>query len=166
MIDPIEGLMTIAEIAITLAGFSGLMAAFRAKEAWTPLEQMRLINILLFCFIVVICALLPIFTTSYFSDSSDPWRLSCFLFGLSYGFLVLRLLWKSLQGEFRFSQRISYVLSIVAVGVIVVAVTTGLGVGFKATPSLLGLILMWGLVAAGSFFILSLQIIWGPRDDQ
>ena len=165
MTDPIEGLMTIAEIAITLAGFSGLIAAIRVREEWTTQDRFRLIYILLFCFLVVICALLPIFTAAFFSDPSSAWKLSCGIYGVVNATLVVRVLWKRVKGEYVFSNpAISYPLTIVAFGVTCVALLAGAGVAVEASPSLLGLVLMWGIVAPAAFFILALQAMWSPYE--
>jgi hypothetical protein len=43
----------------------------------------------------------------------------------------------------------------------VVSLMAGLGIGLQASPGLLGLILVWGLIAAGLQFVLTLQSVWG-----
>jgi len=166
MTDPIEGLMTIAEIAITIAGFSGLIAVFRPKENWSPQERFRLVNILFFCFGIVICSLFPIFSAEYFENKQDVWEVSCLLYALIYGVLVIRIVWITYRGEYvHTNPRISYPLTVIALGVIVIAMLAGLGLVIPASPSLLGLILMWGIVASGLFFILSLVALWDDRKE-
>ena len=157
--------MTIDEIAITLDGFSGLIAAIRVQAEWTPQDRFRLIHILLFCFLVVICALLPIFSSAFFVDPSSAWKLSCAIYGVCNATLVVRILWKRVKGEYVFSNpATSYPLTLVAFGVTSVALLAGAGVAVEASPSLLGLILIWGIVAPAAFFILALQAMWNSNE--
>jgi hypothetical protein len=164
--SPSDQLSTLAEIAITLAGFSGLIAAFRSREAWDATEKVRLLNILVLCFAVVLCATLPTFLANYFEDAELPWRISCFVYGSVQLVIVIRFF----SGLFYHSWKpvalwLSGPIGLFALVVAVVSLGSALGVGPRATPSLLGLILIWGIVAAGFQFIFSLQSVWGVKGD-
>jgi hypothetical protein len=50
---------TIAGMALSVAGFAGLLTAFRRDEAWTPTELWRLRGIVRLSFILMFIALLP-----------------------------------------------------------------------------------------------------------
>jgi hypothetical protein len=165
VLDPTDGLLTLAEIAITLAGFSGLIAAFRSQDRWEATDKARLLNILVLCFFVVLCAMLPTFTSTYFPEQEDSWRLSCLLYGMVQLAVVVRFLSAIFQGTWNpAAPWISFPFAVIGLGVGLLAMSSGLGIGPTATSSLLGLVLIWGLVAAASQFVLSLQSVWGePR---
>ena len=57
--NAIEYFGTVAEIAITLAGFSGLVMAFKSGSALTPEDLRRVTYILVLSFAVLVTALLP-----------------------------------------------------------------------------------------------------------
>jgi hypothetical protein len=87
--DPImtgEGtLQTIAEVSITLAGFSALIAVFRqGGKAWRPEGLMAIRGLIEFSLIPAFFALLPF--PLFYSGLSEAqvWRLCSFLFGTTY----------------------------------------------------------------------------------
>jgi hypothetical protein len=162
MLDPTAGLFTLAEVAITLAGFSGLVAAFRSQDHWEPTDKARLLNILVLCFVVVLCAMLPTFTSTYFQEPKTPWRLSCLLYGLVQLAIIVRFLSAIARGVWNpASPWVSIPFAVIGLGIGLLATFAGFGIGPSATPSLLGLVLIWGLVAAGFQFVFSLQAVWG-----
>jgi hypothetical protein len=92
-------LYTLAEVAVTLAGFSGLVVVFRLRgtEAWTPTE-LRIFWLLIGdSFLVVIFALLPIPLALANWSPDTVWGLCNALLGSL--FIVVDLL--VLQGERR-----------------------------------------------------------------
>ena len=58
---PQDVLTTIAEISIALAGFTGLVAAFRqfGGYRWSFEERLRITMLIVLSFTVIICALSP-----------------------------------------------------------------------------------------------------------
>src|SRR5919106_1589681 len=92
-------LYTLAEVAVTLAGFSGLVVVFRLRgaEAWTPTE-LRIFWLLIGdSFLVVIFALLPVPLALAGWSPKALWGLCNALLGSL--FIVVDLL--VLQGERR-----------------------------------------------------------------
>ncbi len=82
-----DSLDTLAEVAITLAGFSGLAAAIRARpfEAWFPRERFTFLTIFVFSLGALLFALIPS-ALHYFRLSDDNvWRLASFLLLLYIG---------------------------------------------------------------------------------
>lgn len=53
-------LLTLAGLALSVAGFAGLMAAFRREASWTAIDVWRLRGIVRLSFILMFLALLPI----------------------------------------------------------------------------------------------------------
>ena len=161
MPDPMGGLQTLAEIAITLAGFSGLIAVFSSQDSWGRTEKTRFLNILILCFLVVLCAMFPIFSGTYFADESSAWRISCFVFGIVQIIIVIRFLTSVLRSSWRPEMPyLSIPISVVGFMVGIAALSAAMLNVPIPTPNLLGLLLIWGLVAASFQFIFSLQSAW------
>jgi hypothetical protein len=69
-------LLTIAEIAVAFAGFSGIAAALRTRGEWHPFDLYRTSLMLLNTFAVVVLSLLPV-SLHYFGVSGAAlWRVS------------------------------------------------------------------------------------------
>jgi hypothetical protein len=73
-----DALATIAEIAIAVAGFSGVAAVLgrRSQGEWSPLDVFRLRALLLSSFSIVIFCFLPIVLSLTLLSSSSVWALS------------------------------------------------------------------------------------------
>ena len=78
----IEGtLLTLAELAVALAGFAGVVTAFqRRARPWTRHDSMRLWNMLRFALALLFFALLPL---AWVAADSDPWVICTALLGLT-----------------------------------------------------------------------------------
>jgi hypothetical protein len=53
-------LLTVAGLALSVAGFAGLMAAFRRDASWTPTDLWRLRGIVRLSFLCMFLALAPV----------------------------------------------------------------------------------------------------------
>jgi len=53
-------LLTVAGLALSVAGFAGLMAAFRRDASWTPTDLWRLRGIVRLSFLCMFLALVPV----------------------------------------------------------------------------------------------------------
>jgi hypothetical protein len=76
--DASDALATIAEIAIAVAGFSGVAAVLgrRSQGEWSPLDVFRLRSLLLSSLSIVIFCFLPIVLSLTVLESSLVWALS------------------------------------------------------------------------------------------
>ena len=80
-------LHTVAQVAITLVGFTGIVIAYgeRARENWTAEETLRLYTMLYPTMTAFFCSFVPI-VLIYFSVSIETtWRLSNAVLGLAHG---------------------------------------------------------------------------------
>ena len=160
--ESINHLGTLAEVSITLAGFSGLIAAFQSRQEWLQIDKSRLLNILLMCFTVVVCALLPLFSQEAFNDVQVGIKTSC----LAFSFVYLSIVGRFLLGLIRRSWTpalpwVSIPTALFGTLVGTLSLFAGLNLGIQPTAGLLGLILVWGIIGAGLQFVLTLQSVWG-----
>jgi len=81
-------LLTLAEIAITLIGFSGIVAVFgnRSVSRWSAEEALQLYALIAPSFTVLVGSFIPILVGTLVADPAVVWRISCAITGL---FIVL-----------------------------------------------------------------------------
>ena len=82
--DPTEALTTIAEIAVTLAGFTGIITVMQRSEM-TGEQIVRILNMLMLCFMIIFGSLLPFVLKAFELNDQRVWSSSC----ISLGFLIL-----------------------------------------------------------------------------
>jgi hypothetical protein len=165
-------LYTLAEVAATLAGFSGLVVVFRLRgtEAWTP-PELRIFWLLLGdSFLVVIFAFLPIPLALANWSPDAVWGLCNALLGSCF-ILIDLLVW---QGERRdraakqsitvpFITPLLYGMSVIALGM---ALALWLSVGDLIVQRgqavyVLGLIFMIAFAALEFLFFIGLMVRQG-----
>jgi hypothetical protein len=85
-----ETFRTLAEIAIALAGFTGIVAVLgrRVRGEWTPLEWARLRDLLLASLGVVFFAFIPELLYSVIPELPTVWRISSGFFALYLSVLI------------------------------------------------------------------------------
>lgn len=80
--DPQETLNTLAELAVALAGFAGIMFGLRRRSSGPTQEVTRLAMTLWVCTSVVFCAILPIALSQFTDSDSIIWGIPCFILGI------------------------------------------------------------------------------------
>ena len=122
-------LQTIAEVSITLAGFSALISVFRQRvgRAWTPEGLTAIRGMIEFTLIPAFFALLPF--PLFYSGLSEAvvWRLSSFLFGaLSVAMMIINFFRiRSLTRSGARRPRPRYVRGMTTIGIVgVLSLTT------------------------------------------
>lgn len=80
-------LHTIAQVAITLVGFTGIVIAFgeRARDNWTAEDKLRLYTMLYPTITAFFCSFVPIVLVYFSSSIETTWRLSNAVLGLAHG---------------------------------------------------------------------------------
>ena len=68
-----EELLTIAEISIGIAGFSGVIAAFLQRGGLHPLDRVRFAMIFAFSFTTLVLAYVPIVVSHLLDETSGIW---------------------------------------------------------------------------------------------
>jgi hypothetical protein len=100
-IDLENALLTVAQIAVGLAGFSAILVALSGKpQQWTPVDAFRIRNILAFSFQSVFLALVPFVLASFSLPKSTVWKLSPLIIAIAiFGDVLLVL-----SGVYRLSR--------------------------------------------------------------
>jgi len=160
---PQDVLPSIAEIAIGLAGFSGLVAAFsqRPGQAWRGDQKARIVFLVILSFGMLTAALLP----SAISGISDSPALVWGVPMVGYSVLALGLLgrWVSLSRRHGYELQfplVSIPIISVAAALQVVVLLSGVGLVFPYSPTLFVFGLLSVLVFGANMFLALLHITW------
>ncbi len=76
-----DTLLTLAEVAVALAGFSGVVTAFQTRgRPWSRFDSVRLWNLLRFSLALLFFSLLPL---AWLAAGESPWVVCSAVFGLT-----------------------------------------------------------------------------------
>ena len=143
VIDLANALLTVAQVAIGLAGFSSILVALSGKpHQWTPVDAFRIRNILAFTFQSVFLSLIP-FVLSFFSlPPSTVWQASLLILVVATVADVLLIL----AGVYRLSASERAVLKTLVVSTVTVTL---------CIAAVVELIAVFGAIgpASGVFFL-------------
>ena len=116
IIDIANALLTLAQVAIGLAGFSAILVALSGKpHQWTPVDAFRIRNILAFSFQSVFLSLVP-FVLAFFSlPEPTVWKVSLLILALATLAGVLLVL----HGVYRLSPAERAVLNALVVSTVI-----------------------------------------------
>ena len=161
--NPQDILITIAEISIGLAGFSGLVAAFthKANQGWRPDQKTRIIFLITLSFGMIVTSLLPFAISDWSSEPSHIWGIPMIL----YSTLVLCLLvyWVTVTRKNDYKIQFPYAsYPIMVVGTIlqILVLLSGLGVFMPYSPGLFVLGFLGILVFGANVFLALLNTTW------
>lgn len=159
-----EVLTSIAEIAITLAGFTGLVVAFRSSKTSISEELRRIAYIFVFCFVAVIGSYLPTIAELFAPDTGLSWKLPVGFVAVSAvslsGLATMQTLQKHINLQFPV---ISYsmIATLFSIGLMLLLVL------LKVIPGnpfgYLLVAVLWFVVHAGYLFVTTL--FWSRVDD-
>ena len=92
--NPVDSLPTVGEIAITLAGFIGLIVVFKPVSAasWSEEERARVVFVLILCSLILLSALLPFALSGFEVSAATIWGVPLVLFGAGTLFLSINML--------------------------------------------------------------------------
>ena len=155
--------MTTAEIAATLAGFTGIITLFQSVRAKS--EQIRrIIVMLLVCFLVIVTALLPTALSSYTLPEHLIWGIPCSLIGLCLLGMGLESSFAWYKGHvtpvFRYFT-VTLLAVMIAFSIYLLAVGIGLAGHVSESTLLTAHIAL--LVFAG--YIFTSTLVWSQSDD-
>jgi hypothetical protein len=160
---PEDVLPNIAEIAIGLAGFSGLVAAFgqRPGQSWRGDQKARIVFLVILSFGMITSALLP----SALSGISDSPALVWGVPMVAYSVLAIGLLvyWVALSRRHGYQLQfplVSIPIITVAAALQVVVLLSGLGLFVPYSPTLFVFGLLSVLVFGANMFLALLHITW------
>jgi hypothetical protein len=153
VIDVASALLTLAQVAIGLAGFSAILVALSGKpHQWTPVDAFRIRNILAFSFQSVFLSLVPFVLALFSLPESMVWKVSLLIISTAtFGNVLLVL-----SGVYRLSRPERAVLKAVVVSTVVAILFTTAAVELLAAfgiarpaPAVffLGLVVLLGISA-------------------
>lgn len=150
VIDLANALLTFAQVAIGLAGFSAILVALSGKpDQWTPVDAFRIRNILAFTFQSVFLSLIPFVLTFFSVSESTVWHVSLLILALATLGSVLLVL----SGVYRLSRAERAVLNAKVVSAVVVVLSIMAAVELLAALGILR--------AASGVFFLGLVVLLG-----
>ena len=117
VIDVANALLTLAQVAIGLAGFSAILVALSGKpHQWTPVDAFRIRNILAFTFQSVFLSLVPFLLALFKLPESTVWQVSLLVLAMATLGDVLLVL----SGVYRLSRPERAVLKALVVSTVTV----------------------------------------------
>ena len=131
---------TLAEIGITLAGFTGVTVAFTSR-AITKESRAQVVSILASGLAVVVFAFLPSVIDSFLVSTEYSWRTAQMLFGVYH--IIAFALHRKIGGALAVNPLESYLLLPIAVIIAVFQIVTGLGFFSEYLISMYFLSLVW-----------------------
>ena len=158
-----EVLTSMAEIAITLAGFTGLVVAFRSSKTSVVEELRRLVFIFILCFTAIVGSILPIIVDLLAPDTELSWQVTAIFLATAALAVELNAVRQVISGRITVRFPIPTYLTLSAlliVGVLQVLLLLGLLPGDPFGYLLAGI--LWFIVHAGYLFVTTL--FWASDD--
>jgi hypothetical protein len=160
---PEDALASIAEVAIGLAGFSGLVAAFgqRSDQPWRSDQKARIVFLVALSFVVITTSMLPSAISGWSKSASLVWGIPM----VTCGALTLTslLVWGVLSRRhgYKLQFPVTSISILSASGTLQLAVLlSGFGVILPYSPALFVLGLLSVLVFCANMFLALLHMTW------
>ena len=161
-----ESLTTFAELAIALAGFTGLLTAFQRKQITeSDQERFRIRMLLKVCFGIMAFALIPKVFVDSAITAERMWRLTTIGWSLFAVYVCISFIRQIVAGNVKLAMPKSTWLLLI--GGLLIHVTTLAGSSFllwNPGSASLAVGFIWGLLFGGMFFYATLSIIWRKED--
>jgi hypothetical protein len=160
---PQDALVSIAEISIGLAGFSGLVAAFVQHEGvpWRPDQKARIVLLVALSFGMIVCALAPFALAGISAAPAVIWGVPMTAFSVLT--LALLLQWIILSRRYQFRLQFPLVsIPVLGAGVFlqVACLLSGTGVILPHSPALFVFGMLSVLLFGAIVFLALLNSIW------
>jgi hypothetical protein len=116
-LEEIGTLHTIAQVAITLIGFSGIVLVFgeRAASKWNPEESIRLFALVAPSLTAFFCSFVPIMIFSLTTDVSFVWKISNAILGFAHLANIAFFIANPVKAELTIGQRINAVIGVLVI---------------------------------------------------
>jgi len=148
-----ETLHTIAQIAITLAGFSGVVVAFSAsRSGWKTQETLSLTAMLRASFVAMFCSFIPILLWQ--TGIENYWRISAALIGLTQLINITYFMYQSRWVEANIAQK---ALSVIGLLLVLAEFLAAAGL-IPGVQVVVLLALLWPLFVAVNNFTLLIRV--------
>jgi len=143
---------TIAELALGIVGFSGIVLALRPRVHANPIERVRLVDLLVAGFGVVFMSFLPVLFDTLPFDQATAWRLASFAVAAWFAVGILTAVWR-LRGRVPAPNVIG---SLIGLGLSAALLGVSAGAWLDHAYSIYLAALLWGLFVAAMEFALLL----------
>ena len=158
--QPEDALPTIAEIAVTLAGFTAVLLAVQSPSSASdaPGQADRLFATLVGPAIVLVCALLPFGLAGLSARLAVVWGIPLCVYGLASALLASRTIARIARGSAQLTwPLIGYsILTATAISSLL-ALGSGLGFFMPFSSGVLVLVLIWNLLTAAFSLITAVR---------
>lgn len=159
----IDVLLTIAELALTLGGFGGVVAAFSGtRDRWHPMAVVRFRALILISLGAALLALAPL--PLHYGGVADEtlWAVASLFAAAVIGVTLLGMIWYARGPMVAHGSRLWSLIAVaVTAGALVVNVLNALSVGFSRSFTGYVCALLLLLVLAGLYFF-RLIVLSGP----
>jgi len=161
-----ESLTIFAELAIAIAGFTGLLTAFQRKQVnWSDQERFRIRMLLMVCFGIMAFALMPKVIVDSAISEDQMWRLLTVGWSVFAIFLCASFIRRIAGGNVQLAMPKSTWLLLGTGLVIHLSTLSGsIFLFWKPGSAPLAAGFIWGLLFGGMFFYATLAIIWKKED--
>lgn len=160
---PIDILPTIAEVAVTIAGFTAIVVSIRSQRAgtWNAEERIRIIGILTVCGLVAVCAVLPYAISDLSSNENLRWGVPLAVSGMAsiIAFAIVVIAAAKRKFEFLLPQ-LTWPMMAVITGSSTLSILSGTGLWNPYSAGLLLLQLLAMLVACSITIVVTFAITY------
>lgn len=163
--QPQDVLPTLAEIAVTLAGFTAILFAVQSSftDSTPPGQGDRVLAILAIPASVFLCALLPFGLAGFSSSPALVWGVPLCVYAVTHGLLASRTAVRLFRGTTEVTwPTLVYGMLVVAWTLNLATLASGLGFLVPFSPGILVLSLVWSLMSAGSSLVAAVRAAISP----
>ena len=161
-----ESLTSFAELAIALAGFSGLLTAFQRKQiTWSDQQRFRIRMLLLVCFAIMAFALTPKMFVGSTISAVWMWRLPTIGWSLFAIFVCASFVRRIVVGSVQLAMpKSTWALLLSGLLIHVITLAGSVFLLWEPGSSALAVGFVWGLLFGCMFFYATLAIVWRQED--
>ena len=164
---PEDALLTIAELAVTIAAFTGLVSAFRgASRKWTSDDTYRLRFLVLLSFSIIVGSILPFAISGWTQQASLIWGITSIVYGLAVVGVVGHSFYRMIYGRVALAFK-GFTYTSVSLGLLIhlTILVGGSNIVFSASPQLVVLGMLWCLVHCATVFLAMLTFLWSSDSE-
>jgi len=161
MMTPESFLPTLAELAITIAGFTALIVTLRHETStrWDREILLRVIGTIAVCLVTLVCAAIPYALSGFDIDPHWRWGVPLVLSSATVLLLFVVLIRRMVNGGFVFLVPWVTVPVIATMGLLsIISMASGFGIIYPYSPGLLVAQLTWCLFGSAVTLVATLAI--------
>ena len=166
--QPASFLPVIADLAVSVAGFTAVIATLRVGQPgpWERHELIRTIGAVAICLVTIICAALPFSISGFDVDPTLQWSVPLLLSGFANLVILAWFLSQRLKGNFPLMVPWVSVPTIIILTMLSLAsIVSGLGLFLPFSSGLLIIQLSWTICAAAITLVVTFAITVKKQHD-